>query len=77
LEEEQEQGAETGIDEEAERARSDTLAEETGFETDALAEDWQDDPDKIREDIRDLKRTVERFRKAREEARRHRRTLPL
>jgi len=77
LEEEQEQGAETGIDEEAERARSDTLAEETGFQTDALAGDWQDDPDKIREDIRDLKRTVERFRKAREEARRHRRTLPL
>ncbi|MBW8637485.1 GumC family protein [Hoeflea sp. WL0058] len=32
-----------------------------------------DDPDKIREDIRDLKETVERFRKAREEARRNRR----
>ncbi|GKX34252.1 MAG: hypothetical protein MnENMB40S_18700 [Rhizobiaceae bacterium MnEN-MB40S] len=32
-----------------------------------------DDPEKIREDIRDLKETVERFRKAREEARRNRR----
>ena len=52
----------------------DEPARDRQYSQSAGSEDYAtDDPEKIREDIRDLKETVERFRKAREEARRNRR----
>ncbi len=57
-----------------ERRHDDEPARDRQYSQPMEAEDYgTDDPEKIREDIRDLKETVERFRKAREEARRNRR----